>query len=265
MSDERDDKRARGSPRRPAAQGSAASRESYRTFDEAGLVDAMRAADERAIDEFLTRYHRVMSDRARESRILAWHLEDAIVDVLQDVAVLIANGRVRPNRSIAAYLMATLRRRLMDQAEATSHREHAEQDAAADLPGEGERAVPSVVSESSWRSTYGPGFVPQPVPRVIERVVSMMEEGLAQEEQWILDALSSFVPQREICEWFGWSYTAGTQRIWRLRDRLRRTAISYADHFSQQEFAEVDAFFGRFLARSNDKGKRRGAPRGGER
>jgi DNA-directed RNA polymerase specialized sigma24 family protein len=256
MATEHDDQRARGSP--------GAARASYRELDDAALVEVMRASDERAIEEYLTRFHRVVRERARASGLFAPNLDDEVSDLLEDVAVLIVNGRVRPTRSIAAYLMTALRRRLTRASIADADRTGAEERAAIGLPGNGERAVPSVVSESTWRATYGPDWVPLPVPRVVERLASMIEEGLSKEERFILQALSNFVAQRDICQWLGVSYAAGTQRIWRLRERLRQTAMAYADHFDKQERTELENFFLRFRDPAASGRTRRGTPRGGQ-
>jgi len=240
-------------------------RSSYRDLDDSALVDAMRSGDERAIDEFLTRFHRVVRDRARQSRLVGHNVEETIAELIEDVAVLISIGRVRPTRSIAAYLMTVLRRRLAVASKADGDRSAVESRAAIELPGHGERAVPSVVSESTWRATQGADWVPLPVPAAVERLASMIEEGLSKEERLILESLSNFVAQREICQWLGVSYAAGTQRIWRLRERLRQTAMTYADHFDQHEREELQTFLRRFLDPSASEQSGRGTPRGGER
>jgi len=256
MANQHDDDRARGSPKAPRA--------SYRELDDTALIDAMRVGDEHAIDEFLTRFQRVVRDRARASRLHARNLDDIIGDVLKDIAVMIVNGKVRPTRSIAAYLMTALRRRVVLASIADANRTYAEERGAIELPGEGERAVPGVVSESTWRATYGPDWVPLPVPHAVERLASMLDEGLSNEERFILEALSNFVAQRDICQWLGVSYAAGTQRIWRLRERLRQTAMSYADHFDQHERDELQNFFLRFLDPTGSGRARRSTPRGGQ-
>ena len=257
--DEDEKARGRSGVRRPSTP---LPRSSYRDLDDSGLVDAMRCGDERAIDEFLTRFHRVVRDRARQSRLVGRNVEETIAELIEDVAVLILMGRVRPTRSIAAYLMTVLRRRLAVASKADGDRTNAESRASIDLPGEGERAVPSVVSESTWRAAHGPDWVPLPVPPAVERLASMIEEGLSKEERLILESLSNFVAQRDICQWVGVSYAAGTQRIWRLRERLRHTAMTYADHFDQHEREELQNFLLRFLDPSaNELGRR--TPRGG--
>jgi hypothetical protein len=257
-----DNTRGRPSSRRATAPSR---RATYRELDDTALIEAMRAGDERAIDEFLTRFHRVVRDRARQSRLDGPNVEDAIDELLEDVAVLIMVGRVRPTRSVAAYLMTVLRRRLALASKADGDRSNAEARASVDLPGEGERAVPSVVSESTWRATHGPDWVPLPVPSSVERLASMIEEGLSKEERLILESLSNFVAQRDICQWLGVSYAAGTQRIWRLRERLRQTAMTYADHFDQHEREELQNFFLRFLDPTATEQRGRETPRGGER
>src|SRR5262245_54584822 len=136
-----EDEKARGSS--GVRRGSKPSRSSYRDLDDAALVEAMRANDDRAIDEFLTRFHPFVRDRAKQSRLMGPNVDEAIEELIEDVAVLILIGRVRPTRSIAAYLMTVLRRRLALASKADGDRSDAESQASLELPGSGERAVPS--------------------------------------------------------------------------------------------------------------------------
>lgn len=79
----------------------------------------------------------------------------------------------------------------------------------------------------------------------IERLVAALEEGITDEEQLILGWLSNHVPQRVIATWLNVSYAAATQRIWRLRERLRETLIRYSLRTTATERRELDRFFRR--------------------
>ena len=220
-------------------------RAAYRNLDDAALIDAMRRTDERAIDEFLVRHQRVLHDRVRQWRVALADVEDAISDVLEDVAVLIVNGRIRPSRSLAAYVTKALRVKLAERAKLESQRREFEYAAAVDTGGTGERAVAAAVSESTLRASRGVEWEPLPIPAVISRLATMLDRAMTEEERQILTWLSNFVAQRDICEWLGATYAAGTQRIWRLRERLRATAKQNADRFDASERIALDGFFRR--------------------
>lgn len=232
-------------------------RSAYRDLDDAGLIDAMRREDEYAIDEFLIRHQRLLYDRVRRWRVALRDVEDCVSDVIEDVAVQIVNGRIRPTRSLAAYVVKCLRTRLTAQAKLERKRRDAEASAAEEGSAISERPIKAMVSEASLQASYGVDWEPLPVPKAVERIASMLDEGLSDEERRILGWLSNFVAQRDISEWLGMSYTAGTQRIWRLRDRLRRAAREHAEHLNSIEQAELDLFFQRM---AEPRSPRRSSP-----
>lgn len=235
-------------------------RVAYRELDDTALMEAMRRQDERAIDEFLIRHQRLLSDRARQWRAALADVEDCITDVLEDIAVLIVNGRIRPTRSIAAYVVKSFRVQLALRSKREGDRLRLECDAVAEAAGLGERAVAATVSEGTMRASRGVEWQPSSIPRAISRLASMLDEGMSEEERRILGWLSNAVSQREICQWLGITYSPGTQRIWRLRERLRATAREHTHHFSAIEQIELERFFRRAAEVSRSKRKRRHGP-----
>jgi hypothetical protein len=204
-------------------------RAAYRELDDRSLIDAMRRSDERAIDEFLVRHQRLLYDRVGRWRMRLDDVEDCISDVLEDVAVLIVTGRIRPTRSRAAYVVKVFRVTLARRSAADDSHRRLQYEAADEMGGIGQRAVASTVSESTVRASHGMDWEPLPVPTAITRLATMLDDSLSEEERRVLTWLSNFVAQRDISDWLGVTYEAGTQRIWRLRERLRATARRYAD------------------------------------
>jgi hypothetical protein len=236
-------------------------RAAYRELDDRGLIDAMRRSDEHAIDEFLVRHQRLLYDRVGRWGVRLLDVEDCITDVLEDVAVLIVNGRIRPTRSLAAYVVKVFRVTVARRAIADDQHRRAESDAADDTGGLGERAIASTVSEGTLRASRGLDWQPLPIPGAIARLATMLDESVTDEERRVLSWLSNFVAQRDISEWLGLSYAAGTQRIWRLRERLRVTAKCYADRFDSDEQVELTHFFRR-MEHSGEPRPARGTRRG---
>lgn len=222
----------------------------------------MHRADEDAIDEFIVRHQRLLHDRVRQWRVTLADVEDCISDVIEDIAVLIVNGRIRPTRSLAGYVVKAFRVQLARRSKVDGDRRQAEYEAAEEADGVGERAIAATVSEGTLRASRGVEWEPLSLPPAILRLATMLDEGISDEERRILTWLSNLVPQRDICEWLGTSYAAGTQRIWRLRERLRSAAKQHATHFDAHQQIELDRFFRR-LERSGQLqagGRRRSEP-----
>jgi hypothetical protein len=200
----------------------------------------MRAEDPRAIEEFVVRAQRTIHDRARQSGIPYEACDDCTVDVVDDVALLIVTGKVRPSRSIGAYVMKVFRTRLAQRSR--DEQKRTERERQAGLSDSDARQF-AAMSEDAWRSSHASaddGALP--VSSALARLAEVIEGGVTAEERRILEWLSNYVSQRDICRWLGVSYAAGTQRLWRLRERLKRAALAHASAFSEADRREVNRF-----------------------
>ena len=79
----------------------------------------------------------------------------------------------------------------------------------------------------------------------LERLASMIEEGLTADEEQILSWVARWVPQSDIAEWLGITHGALRNRVMRLRARLKEVAMQYAATFTGTERAELSDFFRR--------------------
>jgi hypothetical protein len=218
-------------------------RAAYRLLDDAGLIAAMQRRDERAIDEFIVRYQRLLSDRVRQWRVSLGDTDALIADVLEDIAVLIVNRRINPSRSLAAYVTKSFRARLAHTMRADDSRRAFGRRVAEPAPGAADSALAGSVSQGTLRASRGDA---DPVPSAaLVRLASLLEQGLRDDERQILVWMANYVPQRQICEWLGTSYAAGTQRIWRLRERLRASARRHAATLDPREQSELSHFLRR--------------------
>jgi DNA-directed RNA polymerase specialized sigma24 family protein len=217
----------------------------YSELGDAALIDAMRASDRRAIDEFIIRYQRLLFDRARNAGILRGDCEDHIIEVVEEVAILIVTHRVRPTKALGAYVVKCFFNRLADVVDDAKRRRRIVQENTEDAPARGERAVMGLVSEDAIRSSHGPDWECVPLSEPLRRLASMIEEGLSAEDEQLLAWQSRFVPLRQIASWLGISYAAAAQRSWRLRERLRATATQYAFNLSPKERRVIADFFDR--------------------
>jgi DNA-directed RNA polymerase specialized sigma24 family protein len=218
---------------------------SYSQLDERALIDAMRAGHSRAIDEFILRYQRLLFDRAKTAGLRRRDCEEAITDVVQDVAVRVVARRLRPTQELAGYVVRCFFNRLADQATERKRHWRLVREGSDAAPGADEAAVLGAVSEYTIRSSHGPDWDYLPLSAPLMKLASMIEEGLTREDDQLLGWHSRYVPLRQIAEWVGVSYATAAQRSWRLRQRLRETAMQYASTFLPKEWREIAAFLDR--------------------
>jgi DNA-directed RNA polymerase specialized sigma24 family protein len=233
--------------------GNSEKRRGYRALTESALMVAMRRLEAGAIDEFILRYHAGLVERVRRAGF--WNGQEAdehVLEVLADTAIGIAGGNLKPRSPVFTYLFAILRNR-----HSALHRERAKigYDKASlnagEKEGNGELAAYALLSAYSLRGGDEAGVDEAGVddagrlPPGLRRLASLIDEGLTDEERDILAWRSHHVSQRQIAEWLDVTYAAGTQRISRLRARLRKRAMEYAATLDAAERRELRAWFQR--------------------
>ena len=212
------------------------------------LVEAMRRGESRAFQEFLRRFGPLLLEHARRIGIAAAEQEGYVVEVLSDAAIGFAAATARPPRSLAAYLVTALRHRVLNAERGRARRERLARSASS-VDRDAERVVTPTCSEHAIRSSRGPDWDSPSAPIALERLAAALESQLDESERLVLVWISHGVPQREIARWLGISYTAAAQRIWRLRERLRRAALEHAEQVGAEEQRELDQFLRRAGAR----------------
>ncbi|MEJ7811486.1 MAG: hypothetical protein WKG32_13825 [Gemmatimonadaceae bacterium] len=200
------------------------------------LVLAMREREPDAVREFIKRFRPFLAAEARRLGVPAWAREEAVADCLTDAALeLIAGRDTTIPRSLPKYLVSALRHDFLDARRGETRRERRDQCAAEAMEGYGEHAVASSCSQHTLRASYGPAWEDVPLSPALERLSTMLGEGLTEEERRLLGWVGNYVPLREIALWLGVSYAAAAQRVWRLRERLR---VVGTEHTMAQDGAE---------------------------
>ena len=221
---------------------------------DAGLVAAMRQGSSAAFREFLRRFQPFLLAQARRSGVHPDDLEDSVADLLGDAATRLARSVTPPPRSLAAYLLTAFRRRLLNLLRSGSRRAHWHGEAASEDLGDGP-AVATACSESALRASRGPGWESPPLPPVLLRLAHTLDDTLTADERLLLVWVGHHVPQREIARWLGVSYAAATQRIWRLRERLREEALTHVAALPLPERAVAERFFARARRAEREEGR----------
>jgi hypothetical protein len=229
----------------PNDQQSIRPRVNYRELGETVLIDLMRAGHARAIDEFMLRYQRLLFERAKTAGLPRRDCEEAIMDVVEDVTMLVVGRRLRPRQELAGYMVRCFFNRLADDAVERKERRRFVRENSEAAPGEKESAVLGAMSEHTLRSSHGPDWDYVPLSAPLSKLASLIEEGLTGEEEQLVGWHSKYIPLRQIAEWLGLSYAAAAQRSWRLRQRLRETALQHASTFSPNEWRAIASFLDR--------------------
>jgi hypothetical protein len=218
----------------------------YRNCSDRTLLDAVRALELGAIEEFIERFQHVALVQARRLRIPREERKGWVIELLYDVcAALARERRAAPPRSLVAYLITACKRKAFAALRDRALREVRERDAADDVAGTGERAVVTCASEYSLRAMYGPASEASELPPVLERLVSMFDEGVSEDERQLLSWLGQRIPYSTIAGWLGMQRSAVIKRVTRLRARLIDAALRYGEGLEPDERHELLRFLRR--------------------
>ena len=212
------------------------------------LVAGMRRDDPNAYRDFFRCYRPLLLGEARRLRIQPGLCDEIVDECLDDVAMRLRRYTSAIPRSLAPYLVRALRLHRLAQRRSERRRSFDEQEAATSDSAAAESAVLSTVSEATVRASAGDYAERQIGSTALERLASMVEEGLSEEEELILSWVSRWVPQRLVAEWLGISHGAVRNRVMRLRARLKEMAMQHAASFPDRERIELDEFFRRTFA-----------------
>jgi hypothetical protein len=232
----------------PDANADAERRARYERMPERQLVWAMRARDRAALEEFFRRFSPALHGLARSYRVAPGERDAVVTELLDDTAwALLRDERPIP-RSLTAYVVASFVHGRGRAARSAARADGHQAAATGELGCTGERAVLSASSEYSARASAGPAWEPQQLAPALARLVARVEDGLSEQERMLLLWSANDVTLRQIAEWLGIDRSAAKLRVWRLRMRLHRASLAYAESVDPAERAALDRFFRRAAA-----------------
>lgn len=197
--------------------------------------------------EFTERYIPLLLDYAEQAGFAGVDIESVAGDVLSDVArALIAMRSGVPHCSMETYVTRAYRNRVI------SIRRQA-RDAfltsdAVEPDEDGDAMWRTGCSEGTIQATKAPDYEPHLLSPALERLSTMLDEGLSREERELLTGVSAYASQSEIAEWLGMSHDAVRKQLERLRKRLTLVARRYTEALTGAERAEIRRFFRRVSA-----------------
>jgi DNA-directed RNA polymerase specialized sigma24 family protein len=215
------------------------------------LVAGMRRDEPGAYKEFFRCFRPLLVAEARRLRVQPALCREVVDECLDDVAMRLRRYTTPIPRALAPYLVRALRIHRFALRRGERRR--------VDGEGDGETSdddptapLVSSLSQAAVRDSAGPDGERTPASTALERLASMVEEGLSVEEELILSWVSRWVPQSDIAAWLGITHGAARNRIMRLRARLKEVALQHAATFTGRERVELADFFRRTFATARD-------------
>jgi DNA-directed RNA polymerase specialized sigma24 family protein len=234
---------ATGGGEEPARSGRSEAVRRLRALSDTALVDAMHGGDELALGEFVDRFRPLLEHFARRTGIPQWEWGTCITEVLDDVALKVATGRIKLPTSLGGYLVRAVRYRHVELRRSTARRDR-HYLSASDVDA-AERVVVSLCSENTLRASQGPARSDAVGSAALARLAMILRAELSEDEVLLLAWRSAGVPHRQVAAWLGITYAAAAKRIARLSQRLRAIAWLRADSFPAEERVEIARFFRR--------------------
>lgn len=122
-----------------------------RALGDAALVDAMRRGDTGALREFLLRFEPLLEHHAHRLGASGGEPDDLVGETLEDAALALVVPNAQTPRSLPAWLVASLRNRLLNARRAAGSVRRVRETALRDGP----TADDALCSESSQRASAG--------------------------------------------------------------------------------------------------------------
>jgi DNA-directed RNA polymerase specialized sigma24 family protein len=218
---------------------------------EQDLVAGMRRDEPEAYREFFQCFRPLLIAEARRLRVQPALCREMADECLDDVAMRLRRYTTPIPRSLTPYLIRALRIHRPALRRDERRRADGERDGETS-DNDPEAPLVSALSQDALRASTGPDGECAPASTALERLASMVEEGLSREEELLLSWVSRWVPQSDIADWLGISHGAARNRVMRLRARLKEVALHHAATFTGRERAELNEFFRRTFATTRD-------------
>jgi DNA-directed RNA polymerase specialized sigma24 family protein len=222
-------------------------------LSDVALIREMRARVPEAWAEFDARYRPLLETYAERIGIPRWERAACITDVLDDVALLLADRAGDPPANLEGYLVRAVRNRHLKVKRAAIRREQHYGD-AVEFEGNTEQVVRGLCSEDALRASAGPAAdESERASHALHRLALRLGASLSAEEKEMLGWVGAGVPRRQIAEWLGMGYDAARKRIYRLSRRLQQLIPAALDGMSAADRSEAERFLRRIGPGNDDQ------------
>lgn len=214
-------------------------------LDDRELIARVRQLDPAALRAFFMRFHPLLMREARVFRVPFGLREELVTECLDDAAVALIRHTTPIPRSLPGHLLTAFRHDVLNARRNEGRRDVRNRTAVREGSAPHEWIIPETASEHALRSSEGPDDNERLLAPVLDRLASVLDEGLSSEERDLLTWVGQRIPQRTIAGWLGLSYGAVRTRVLRLRERLRQAAMRHAGQSSAEERIALQCFFRR--------------------
>lgn len=212
-----------------------------RALQDRELLLEMQAGEFAAWAEFEARFRPLLEHVARRMRIPSADWPECVGEVIEDEAVKLSAEHATAPESVAAWLVAAMRRRYLMLQRTAGRRDRRYVAAASETAGGGS-VVASACSMSMLRVSEPPLDQTDSMP--MERLGRLLAAELSESDRLLLMWCAEGVPRRLIAEWTGTTYEAARKRIQRLSMRMRELACQQAAMFSLPERRALERALG---------------------
>ncbi|HKO14600.1 MAG TPA: hypothetical protein VJU87_00075 [Gemmatimonadaceae bacterium] len=217
----------------------------WQAIGDRALVEALRAEELEALDEFITRFEPLVQRYARQLKVPAADRTHWAAELLYDVATTLTRAVGEPPGHLAAYIAGACRMRARRQRVREAQHEALMYRALEQIGASSEMAIAELCSEGSLRAARGPAWERPTLSPVLERLVSAFEEGITEEERLLLHWLSRQMSYTTIADWLGSKRSTVSTRAERLKVRLREAAMRFGSELDRAERLELARFLRR--------------------
>jgi DNA-directed RNA polymerase specialized sigma24 family protein len=191
--------------------------EKRRAAWERELVERMRRDEPEALAEFFQSFRPLLLEEARRLRVQPALRREVVDECLDDIVMHLLKYTTPIPRSLAPYLVKAFRYQRLKRLQSEYRRQIRERHGSA--PATLGTAALGTASEASVRDSAGPLADPILPSQGVERLGTMVEEGLTEEEEMIMSWVGHNVSQADMAEWLGATPGAVRTRVCRLRNR----------------------------------------------
>lgn len=216
----------------------------YRTLNDAALITALRNEEPVAFVEFIERFQPMLSLHAARFHVDPSERDEWVTELLHDVMLTLIKPKVRIPDSLRGYLVRACRNKAYSANRSRTRRCVREDQAEWQTSPNDDSAAVDDHEDQSTRDVLSPA---------LRRFADAVEELLSAEERELLDWWQECVPLRTIASWLGTSRAAAAQRLWRLRERLRRDGLKTLTTFNSGDQAEIRRFLRRATSTERER------------
>jgi DNA-directed RNA polymerase specialized sigma24 family protein len=211
------------------------------------LVAAIAQGDESAILQLFTLYAPMLREEARRLNVAGGDRDHLVCTVLDDVVMRFVESPITPP-ALTTYVVNALHNRVRTQHRNSVRERATDEKAYATYGGSSEAVVAECHSEYGIRTSTDSGDTFDCIASpALNDLAALLVAQLSLEDHILVVGVDRNIPLRDLARELGITHGAARVRLSRLRQRIGRVAIEYAESLPPVPRRELQ----RFLRRAN--------------